>query len=256
MNRDAAVLPLTGAMNCRDLGGYPTSEGQLIRTNAIFRSDRLSHLTEDDQEELASYGIRTVVDFRTSAEAHRDVSRLWPTVTTHAPLPIGDEIAQQTEFIDRIRSGEITSISVADVADSYIEMLSDSGHQFVSFLEIAADVDCWPLLFHCTAGKDRTGVAAALILELCGVERNLVLDDYELTNALRSERRIEQLKPSLHQAGVDIEAIRPALSAPRSAMDQTLTYLDTNHDGVEQFLLRNLGVHSDTIAALRINLLV
>ncbi|HJL98292.1 MAG TPA: tyrosine-protein phosphatase [Acidimicrobiales bacterium] len=256
MNRDTAVLPLTGAMNCRDLGGYPTREGRHIRTNAIFRSDRLSDLTEDDQEELASYGIRTVVDFRTSAEAQRDVSRLWGTVTTHAPLPIGDEIAQQTEFVDRIRSGEITSVSVAEVADSYIEMLSDSGHQFVSFLELAADVDCWPLLFHCTAGKDRTGIAAALILELCGVERDLVLDDYELTNTLRSERRIEHLRPSLEEAGADIDAIRPALSAPRPAMEQTLTHLDNAHGGVEQFLVEHLGIHSDTIVALRLNLLV
>ena len=256
MNRDDAVLPLTGAMNCRDLGGYPTREGRHIRTNAIFRSDRLSDLTEDDQEELTSYGIRTVVDFRTSAEAQRDVSRLWATVTPHAPLPIGDEIAQQTEFVDRIRSGEITSVTVAEVADSYIGMLSDAGHQFVSFLEIAADVDCWPLLFHCTAGKDRTGIAAALILELCGVERNLVLDDYELTNALRSERRIEYLRPSLEEAGADIDAIRPALSAPRPAMERTLAHLDSTHGGVERFLIEQLGIHSDTIAALRLNLLV
>ena len=119
MNRDAAVVPLTGAMNCRDIGGYPATQDRRVRTNAIFRSDRLSQLTDDDQEELAGYGIRTVIDFRTSAEASRDVSRLWSTVTTHAPLPIGDEIAQQQEFVDRIRSGEITSVTVDDVVDSY-----------------------------------------------------------------------------------------------------------------------------------------
>ncbi|HAX04277.1 MAG TPA: hypothetical protein DCX77_01255 [Acidimicrobiaceae bacterium] len=256
MNRDNAIINLTGAMNCRDIGGYPTSEARRVRTNALFRSDRLSHLVEDDLEELASYGIRTVVDFRTSAEAHRDVSRLWATVTTHVPLPIGDEIAQQTEFVDRIRAGEITSVSVADVADSYIEMLSDSGHQFVKFLELAADVESWPLLFHCTAGKDRTGIATALILELCGVERDVLLDDYELTNALRSERRIEELRPSLEEAGADIEAIRPALSAPRQAMEQTLNHFDTEHGGVEQFLLNRLGLDETTISAIQFNQLV
>ena len=131
MNRDTAVVPLTGAMNCRDIGGYPVADGRYVRTNAIFRSDRLSQLTDDDREELATYGIRTVVDFRTSAEANRDVSRLWATVTTHAPLPIGDEIAQQQEFVDRIRSGEITSVTIDDVADSYIEMLSEIGRAHV-----------------------------------------------------------------------------------------------------------------------------
>ena len=256
MNRNNAVIDLTGAMNCRDLGGYHTREGRRIRTNAIFRSDRLSELVQDDLEELASYGIRTVVDFRTSAEAHRDISRLWATVTTHIPLPIGDEIAQQTEFVDRVRAGEITSVTAADVADSYIEMLSTSGHQFVSFLQLAADTDSWPLLFHCTAGKDRTGIAAALILEICDVDRELVLDDYELTNALRSERRIEQLRPSLLDAGADIEAIRPALSAPREAMEQTLAFFDAEHGGVKRFLLTDLGMDEATISAIQFNLLI
>ena len=256
MNRDAAVVPLTGAMNCRDIGGYPATQDRRVRTNAIFRSDRLSQLTDDDQEELAGYGIRTVIDFRTSAEASRDVSRLWSTVTTHAPLPIGDEIAQQQEFVDRIRSGEITSVTVDDVVDSYLDMLSDSGFQFASFLELTADLDCWPLLFHCTAGKDRTGIAAALILELCGVERELVLDDYELTNVLRSERRIEELKPSLEAAGVNIDAIRPALSAPRIAMARTLDDIDKTHGGVEAFVVDELHVDPDSIAVLRLNLLV
>ena len=127
MNRDFAVLPLTGAMNCRDLGGYEVIDGRHVRRNVLFRSDRLSELSDDDREELASYGIRTVIDFRTSAESSRDVSKLWSTVTTHAPLPIGDEIAQQTEFVERIRAGQITSVTVNDVADSYIEMLSESG---------------------------------------------------------------------------------------------------------------------------------
>ncbi|MBM46070.1 MAG: hypothetical protein CL458_12205 [Acidimicrobiaceae bacterium] len=256
MNRENAIIDLSGAMNCRDIGGYPTREGRRVRTNAIFRSDRLSDLIEDDLEELASYGIRTVVDFRTAAETHRDISRLWSTVTTHVPLPIGDEIAQQTEFVDRIRAGEITAVTVTDVADSYIEMLSDSGQQFVNFLELAADIESWPLLFHCTAGKDRTGIAAALILELCGVERELVLDDYELTNTLRSERRIAQLRPSLEEAGADIEAIRPALSAPRQAMEQTLAYFDAEHGGVKQFLLTRLGMNEDTVSAIQLNLLV
>ena len=86
MNREQAIIPLQGAMNCRDLGGYPTEDGQVVRTGAVFRSDRLSELTEDDQAELATYGIRTIVDFRTKAESSRDPSRLWSGITSHVPL--------------------------------------------------------------------------------------------------------------------------------------------------------------------------
>ena len=91
-------------------------------------------------------------------------------------------------------------------------MLSEYPEQFATFLDLVADLDNLPLLFHCTAGKDRTGIAAALVLEVCGVHRKTVLDDYEMTNQLRSEKRIAQLRPELEAAGVSIEAIRPALS--------------------------------------------
>ncbi|MDP7067819.1 MAG: tyrosine-protein phosphatase, partial [Acidimicrobiales bacterium] len=145
---------------------------------------------------------------------------------------------------------------VDDVANSYIEMLSDSGDQFARFLDLAADLDCWPLLFHCTAGKDRTGIAAALILEICGLDRESVLDDYELTNPLRADHRINELRSSLEAAGADVEALRPALSAPRAAMEKTLSHLDRNYGGVEDFLLGQLGIDPHIIEILRLNLLV
>jgi protein-tyrosine phosphatase len=256
MSRSQAVLQLDGAMNCRDLGGYPTPEGKTVRTGALFRSDRLSELTEDDLEELSSYGIRTVVDFRTEAEAGRDRTRLWASVTTHAPLPIGDEIAQQHDFLERLKLGEVTEVTHDDVAESYREILDDHHHQYQAFMTLATDVDHLPLLFHCTAGKDRTGVAAAIILEACGVERVTVLDDYELTNELRAHRRIEQLRPSLEEAGVDVEAVRPALSAPRPAMELALEHLDTAHGGAVGYIVNTLGLGHDGVETLRANLLI
>ena len=94
-----------------------------------------------------------------------------------------------------------------------------------------------PAVFHCTAGKDRTGLAAALLLSVLGVDRELILDDYELTNITRSELRIAELRPELEAAGIDVERVRPYLSAPRAAMDATLTWLDAEHSGAEGFLL-------------------
>ena len=245
------VVQLQGAMNCRDVGGYPTSDGRRVRTGALFRSDRLSDLTDDDLEELASYGLRTVVDFRTEAEATRDVSRLWSSVGTHAPLPIGDEIAQQHEFVERLKLGEVTAVTHEDVAESYREILEDLRHRYAEFFTLVLDLDQLPLLFHCTAGKDRTGLAAALILEICGVDRSTVLDDYELTNELRAYRRVEQLRPSLEEAGVDVDAVWPALSAPRPALEMTLAHLDESHGGSAGYLSNTLGFGDDGVETLR-----
>lgn len=256
MSRAQAIIELEGAMNCRDLGGYRTSAGRLVRAGALYRSDRLSELTDNDLEDLASYGIRTVVDFRTAAEAARDRSRLWHTVTTHAPLPIGDEIAQQHDFVERVRMGEITVVSDQDVADSYREIIDDHHERYAAFIHLAVDVDQLPLLFHCTAGKDRTGIAAALVLEACGVARSVVLDDFELSNELRANRRIEQLRPSLEAAGVDVEAIRPALGAPRPALESALAHLDDEHGGATGYIANTLGLGAEGVETLRANLLI
>ena len=77
-----------------------------------------------------------------------------------------------------------------------------------------------------------------------------------MTNTLRSERRIEQLRPTIEAAGADVEAIRPALSAPRGAMTRTLDYIDKNHGGVEEFVLHDLGIDPDNVTIFRLNLLV
>jgi protein-tyrosine phosphatase len=255
MNREQAIIPLQGAMNCRDLGGYATKDGQVVRTGAVFRSDRLSELTEDDRAELATYGIRTIVDFRTKAESSRDPSRLWPGITSHVPLSVGDEIAQQHEFVERLKLGQIKAVSVADISSSYLGMLSEYPEQFATFLDLVADLDNLPLLFHCTAGKDRTGIAAALVLEVCGVHRKTVLDDYEMTNQLRSEKRIAQLRPELEAAGVSIEAIRPALSAPRESLLSLLDYIDINYGSVFEYAVDALHVMPAQLEAIQMNLI-
>ncbi|MBA2608839.1 MAG: tyrosine-protein phosphatase, partial [Actinobacteria bacterium] len=101
---------------------------------------------------------------------------------------------------------------------------------------------------------DRTGLAAALLLSVLGVDRELVLDDYELTNVTRRELRIAELRPELDAAGIDVERVRPYLSAPREAMAATLDWLDAEHDGAEGFLLAS-GVDDDTLGTLRAELL-
>ena len=243
-------------MNCRDVGGYRNADGRIVRTGALFRSDRLSELTDDDLADLASYGIRTVVDFRTEAEAGRDRSRLWTSVTTHAPLPIGDEIAQQEDFLDRIKSGEIAEVTEADVAEMYRELMEEHWVRYQEFFALVLDVEQLPLLFHCTAGKDRTGVAAALLLDACGVDRATVLDDFELTNELRSRRRIATLRPMLEAEGVDVDAVVPALSAPRPSMQAALEHLDHAHGGAAGYISQTLGFGADGVETLRANLLI
>ena len=197
-----------------------------MRMGALFRSDRLSTLTDDDLDELASRGIRTVVDFRAGPEIERDRSRLWPGVTAHIPLPVGDTVDADISMVDQILEGRLRAVSEDDMAGLYLGMLDTYGERFAQFAALAADVDHLPMLAHCTAGKDRTGIASALLLEALGVDRETVLDDYCLTNELRSRQRMAELAPQFAEIGIEIDDVRPILSAPRGVLAAVLADLD------------------------------
>ena len=223
---------LEGARNCRDLGGYPATGGRHVRPGALFRSDRLSTLTDDDLDELGSRGIRTVVDFRAGPEIERDRSRLWPGVTSHISLPVGDTVDGDISMVDQIFEGRLRSVSEDDMAGLYLQMIGSYGELFAQLVAIAADVDHLPMLFHCTAGKDRSGIASALLLEALGVARETVLDDYCLTNELRSHQRMAELAPEFAKMGISIDDVGAILSAPRGVMTAVLADLDVRFGDV------------------------
>ena len=235
-----------------------------MRMGALFRSDRLSTLTLDDLEELSSRGIRTVVDFRAGPEIERDRSQLWPGVTSHISLPVGDTVDGDISMVDQIFEGRLRSVSEGDMAGLYLQMIGAHGERFAQLAAIAADVDHLPMLFHCTAGKDRSGIASALLLEALGVDRETVLDDYCLSNELRSHQRIKELTPDFAKIGIDIDDVRAILSAPRGVMAAVLAELDhrfgrqsggSTATGAERCLLAH-GLDSATLEMLRANLLI
>ena len=263
MRRDA-VITLEGANNCRDIGGYPAEGGRHVRMGALFRSDRLSALSLDDLEELGSRGIRTVVDFRAGPEIERDRSRLWPGVTSHISLPVGDTVDGDISMVDQIFEGRLRSVSEDDMAGLYLQMIGSYGERFAQLVAIAADVDHLPMLFHCTAGKDRSGIASALLLEALGVDRETVLDDYCLSNELRSHQRIKELAPEFAKINIDIDDVRAILSAPRGVMSAVLAEIDDRFGrlsncsaatGVEGYLLAH-GLDPASLEMLRANLLI
>ncbi|MXV86498.1 MAG: tyrosine-protein phosphatase [Acidimicrobiales bacterium] len=267
MPRDArqdAVVTLEGARNCRDLGGYPAEGGRHVRMGALFRSDRLSTLTIDDLDELGSRGIRTVVDFRAGPEVERDRSRLWPGVTAHISLPVGDTVDGDISMVDQIFEGRLRSVSEDDMAGLYLQMIGQYGERFAQLVALAADVDQLPMLFHCTAGKDRSGIASALLLEALGVDRETVLDDYCLSNELRSHQRIAELTPEFAKIGIDIDEVRAILSAPRAVMASVLGELDSQYGsrqsngagaGAQGYLLAH-GLDPAALEMLQANLLI
>lgn len=179
MNRFTRSLHLEGASNFRDLGGYYGQDGRQVRWRRLFRSDHLGALTPRDKEIVGQIGVRRVFDFRGVTE--RDEAHCAIEDAKVVSLSIEPTITGWlTEHVEAGRKPSPQD-TVLRMQETYRAFASDNRHRYRElFQHLLASDD--PLVFHCTAGKDRTGFAAALILLALGVPREVVLEDYLLTN--------------------------------------------------------------------------
>ncbi len=248
------LLALEGALNWRDLGGYSTGDGRTTKWERVYRSDGLDQLTDADLDLIAELGIRLVIDFRIDREVDLAPSRLpdHPELRRQR-LPIGDDVAGTT-VIERIQSGQITTYSAEQVAATYEKILEESAREFGIALTHAAEPANHPMVFHCTAGKDRTGLMAMLFLGALGVDRDDIVRDYELTTRYRSSKRLVILRPQLEAAGVDVDAVLPFLTAQAPVMAATIEALLDRHGSIPDYLTGSAGLTDETIDRLRTEL--
>jgi protein-tyrosine phosphatase len=236
-------LPFEGSRNFRDLGGYQTSFGTRTRWGRLFRSGALHHLTTADREAFGRLGVQVVFDLRGRAE--RDLE---PDPMESVPLALLDWYSSSSalsvlkattaEEAERICYEMYTGM-LAQVASLFGQLLSDLGRP-----------GRLPALFHCAGGKDRTGMAAALLLGLLGVDRRTILDDFELSTGALSPR--DQLfAQALVAAGAAPAAAAAFLTAPRWAMSDALDWLDDQYGGTEAYLLGPAGMNEATVDDLR-----
>jgi protein-tyrosine phosphatase len=250
-------IALEGAQNFRDLGGYRTADGRQVAWGLVYRSDHLALLTGTDLERLDQLGVKVVVDYRNPYEHEMSPSTIVEGgVIRRLDRPIGDGSAAAGSFRDLIESGRLTTFEAADLTRFYLETLERSSGIFAEVLGLIADPSNHAFVFHCTAGKDRTGLTAALLLGALGVDDATILDDYELTNEYRSARRVEELRGELAGRGIDIERIMPLFQAPREAMAATLVGLHERYGSIEDYLRTEAGLDRSTLDDLRRTLLV
>src|SRR4051812_6577947 len=251
---DDRLVMLEGALNFRDLGGYVGRDGRTVRWGRVYRSDALHALTERDLATIAELGLRSVFDLRWSHERERQPTAI-PTSdgmrSGHLMVGGDPDLTNSKELMEQILDGSLPEADDGFMAQMYADMLRDGATTFGRLLTHLAEDDWLPALFHCTAGKDRTGISAALLLSVLGVDDETILDGYELSTKYRSNTRIEELRPTLEAAGVDVEKVRPFLSARRPVMEATLAHLRDDHGGVEQYVLGPAGVAEATLDRLR-----
>ncbi len=243
-------LPLEGPRNFRDLGGYPTQAGQRVRWGQIFRADSLAELTDADIAYLERIGLARVIDLRGEAEASARPNRLAGIPGfAYVQLPIGEADLSPDEWARRFEAGSFGEIDATWLVRGYQRTLDERAHRVGGVLRQLAAAPS-PAVFHCTAGKDRTGIVSALLLLVLGVPREIVIGDYSLT-ALYTGNRIPAADQWFEERGIEPERAANLLSSRREAMEETLAHLDAKHGGPERFVREQAGLGDIEIAALR-----
>lgn len=225
-------LPLAGATNFRDLGGYAGHGGRTVKWRRIFRSDHLAGLTPEDQALLAQLGVARAVDFRGQAESAAHAYDL-PGVTYH-PLAIEPTVIQRALDLQRTGRQLTAQDAVALMQDTYRGFVHDNAPRFAMLFRLLLASDA-PTVFHCTAGKDRTGFAAALILLALGVPRGVVMQDYLLTNALYR-------RPPGMGGPAPEEVLAVLWRVQEEFLDTALHMVDSDFGGLQAYLVDVLGV--------------
>jgi len=205
-------------------------------------------------EKVAELGIRVLFDLRNADERAARPNRLPDAIEVlERVTPSTGGPAHTTE--EEIASGRLPVADDEFFAGVYMTLLDLLGPELRVILERAAEARARPLLFHCAAGKDRTGIAAAVLLGLLGVPDAVILDEFELTSRYFTPRRMERLAPAMAEHGVTDEQLRPLLEARRPVLAAALQHVDERWGGFEGYAIDHLAVDRDLPDRLRAALL-
>jgi len=267
------VLNVDGVINFRDLGGYQTQDGRTVKWQQLYRSAQLNQMTDKGIAHMAAMSIKVVVDLRFSDEIHQ-----YPTTLAAVPdaeiLSWHDELNQQapkTDQSDDILRGWKASLASQDPVKVREAMRVNYPKKLYSHRAIYRTMllrlagGKLPLVFHCAAGKDRTGVAAALILSLLGVDEEQIVTDYLLT-----QKEIQHLIENWMSGGAVQEdpkdfqktlasypkhVVQPVFDADQSYIQTLLDYVQNTYGGFREYALQVLQLTNVDIERLQYQLL-
>jgi protein-tyrosine phosphatase len=249
------VVPLQRGQNFRELGGYRTGDGRRVRSGMIYRSGSMHWLTVDDFMALGQRGVRTVVDFRDSRERTSEPVE-WPDAVSPLVLVSEDPVTGNAEFFGELMRPGMDGVGArALMARFYRDIPTRyAPHYRQLFTQLLADRGA--LIFNCSAGKDRTGIAAALLLNVLGVPRETVIEDYLLSNTT--------FDPSIaatHGAAEDPQMVffralpqdvtGALMGVDRSYIESAFAAIEARPGGFEAYYRDELGLDAAAIQRLR-----
>ena len=240
-------VPLEGSVNFRDLGGYETVDGRRVKWGLVFRSDNLGRLTDRDVTFLQRMGIRLVCDFRTPAEAEKLPDRFprdGPAKYLHLPIRHGEFDPANT--FERIQKGDIEWMTEEFMIKGYIKNIDNFAPVWSTLFNCLSDRSSRPIVFHCTGGKDRAGVCAALILLTLGVPDETVITDHGLSNVYIAGV-LEKIYARIRSMGVDPQQVSSYFTAPQNAIVAFIDHIRQTYGSAAGYLRKKAGIEQKVI---------
>lgn len=240
---NSRFIDLQGCVNFRDIGGYRNRQGKTVAWRKVFRSDSLHLMTGGDTRNVyQNLGVVTLIDLRNSTETKRD------EYSSSVPAPVKYSSVSFLELhgIDPFELGDDPAARLVDIN---LWILANSGHLISEALSTLVEEPNLPAVFHCTAGKDRTGLLAAMILSILDVDEEQIMADYLLTN-----QTLDRLYPLLRSIPGNEERPRASFEARPQAMEAMLSDLSNNHGGAAEYAMAH-GMSAENIHKLRASLL-
>ena len=257
-------LAIPGTTNLRDVGGLPAAGGKQVARGRLYRGEVLASSGAAEMNgayqrgQATAYeglGLMTVFDLRSTVERERTPSA-WGLATgakvVEEPIPDGAP-GGVPDYVALLRAGDLRAFTVNDLGRFYCGLLDKYAEVFSRIVRRLAKQSSVPALVHCSAGKDRTGLVVALVLDVLGTPREAILEDYILTGVNRPDR-IHAYADELARVGVDPMAVRTLFESPWGAMEMALDHLDERYQGPTGYLLRSGSVGPEDLEALRAQL--
>jgi protein-tyrosine phosphatase len=241
MNAQTALPLMQGASNFRDVGGYLNADGQRVRRGYLFRSDHLAALTPDDLAQVERLGIGHSLDFRGTAESAATPYEI--AGVQRLSLAIEPTVMARMQALATQGVVPTTEETVDMMCETYRDFVNHNAGTYGRFMKHLLEQPT-PQVFHCTAGKDRTGFAAALLLSALGVTRNTIEHDYLLTNQLY--KRNVQLEGQGHA-----HVMKVLWQVQPEFLHAAFDAVDAQHGGMQDYLHGEIGLDSKEMAELK-----
>lgn len=243
----ARYIGLKNTINFRDLGGLRTKDGRTVRKGFIYRSDNLSKLETEDFGKFNALRIATVYDLRTDHEIEGKEDHLPANVRyLHTPV-VQDNAGEIKGLKKRVLDGEITEQQAREMtAKFYADAVTANIGAVKDILKQVTSSD-QPVLYHCSAGKDRTGILSALILSILNVDRQVIVDDFMVSNYYRRARAEKTLGKAklgrIVKPKLNMDAIEILSTVDESFINATFSAIDNTYGGMEPFIENELGIN-------------